>query len=281
MKKVISLLLVLISLSFICLEVNAQTTVTNGDELERESYYFRRVYVSGYDVPNMGPYYAEESVNLMLGIINDNLDLVERSENGEEITPEMFQAGYDRMVEAVEFMYMDDKELELLIKMNKSQKNLDNYFDDDMWNEYQQAIISAEEALASGDLKSIDEHYYKMLYQHVKLCAYNPTGGDVNGDGIFNVNDVTYYQKKLANNPDDLNYSQILVSLVIGSDIEPNINTATNIQKELVGLLAGRSFLALSNHNSLLESENYINSYFYKDELRERHRIENPGLYDH
>lgn len=280
-KKLISIFLTLILISFSVITANAQILIIDKDDLKSQCKIFRKKYITGYDVPNVGPYYAEESVSYMQQIINENYDLIERYENGEDITSEMFQDGYDKMVEAEELMYMDDKELELLIDLNKSQKNLDNYFDDEMWEEYQNAIIEAEAALESGNLKAIDEHYYEMLYQHNKLCVYNLTVGDVNGDGTFDVNDVTYFQKKLAKNTDDLNYSQILVSLVggNGSELNPNIANATSMQKYIAGSLPEKSIYAVEQYKSYFDSGSYASSNFYRNELNERHRMENPGLY--
>lgn len=278
-KKIISLLLTLILISFSAVTVNAQEM--SKTTLERYCRIYKQMYITGYDVPNVGPYYSEESISYMLQIIEENEELIERYKNGEDITSEMFQEGYDKMVEAEEIMYIDDKELKLIIDINKSQKNIDNYFDDEMWSEYQNAITEAETALESGDLKAIDENYHEMLYQHNKLCVYNLTVGDVNGDGTFDVNDVTYFQKKLAKNTDDLNYSQILVSLVggNGSDLNPNIANATSMQKHLAGSLPERSYYEVDQYNSFFSSGSYSTSYFYRNALNERHRKENPWLY--
>ena len=179
-------------------------------------------------------------------------------------------------------MYIHEKELKLILEMNKSQKNTDNYFDEEMWQEYQSAIVEAEKALESGDEVTIDEHYYKMLAQHNRLCIYNPVVGDVNGDGIFNVVDVTYFQKKLTEGADELNYSQRLVSSVEYDDGElyPRITNATSMQKLLAGLVEVREYYPIDQYIALINtsSDTYRRGTFYNNALWTRYHEENQWL---
>lgn len=283
MKRVISFMLASLIMLFSVVLVSAETDiVTNANSLTRQCRMFYAQYISGGSVPNQGPYYSDSSVAKMRQIIQENRALIDRAEDGEEIPGEMFQAGYDRMVEVSKEMYIHEKELKLILEMNKSQKNTDNYFDEEMWQEYQSAIVEAEKALESGDEVTIDEHYYKMLAQHNRLCIYNPVVGDVNGDGIFNVVDVTYFQKKLTEGADELNYSQRLVSSVEYDDGElyPRITNATSMQKLLAGLVEVREYYPIDQYIALINtsSDTYRRGTFYNNALWTRYHEENQWL---
>ena len=282
-KKFAALFVALLTFAMSIATVNAQCR----DKNSLQSACRRYAHILTPTVPYAGPYYSDESTNNLRSIINENNELISRANKGEKIPPEMYEEGYNKMVQAAENLHMHKRELEFIIDINKSQKNSDNYFDDEMWNEYQENILKAEEALESDDPNTIDEWYYKMLYQHNKLCVYNLTLGDVNGDGVFNVDDVTYYQRKLADNSDCFNYSQILVSLMTYSDDEskPSIDIATSMQKNLSGLLISGAYPPVIQYDSLFktycdsERYDYYRGTFYRNALNERHRIEHPWLY--
>ena len=277
-KKFAALFVALLTFAFSIATVNAQCT----DKNSLQSACRRYAHILTPTVPYAGPYYSDESTNNLRSIINENNELISRANKGEKIPPEMYEEGYNKMVQAAENLHMHKRELEFIIDINKSQKNSDNYFDDEMWNKYQENILKAEEALESDDPNTIDEWYYKMLYQHNKLCVYNLTLGDVNGDGVFNVDDVTYYQRKLADNSDCFNYSQILVSLMTYSDDEskPSIDIATSMQKNLSGLFAKDAYPPIIQYSiSFNRNPDYYKGTFYENALHERHRIEYPWLY--
>ena len=282
-KRITALFVALLTFAFSVATVNAQCRDKNSLQSACRHY----AHILTPTVPYEGPYYSDESTNNLRSIINENNELISRANKGEKIPPEMYEEGYNKMVQAAENLHMHKRELEFIIDINKSQKNSDNYFDDEMWNEYQENILKAEEALESDDPNTIDEWYYKMLYQHNKLCVYNLTLGDVNGDGVFNVDDVTYYQRKLADNSDCFNYSQILVSLMTYRDDEskPSIDIATSMQKKLSGLLINGANPPVIQYNSSFttrcdsERYDYYIGTFYNNALYERHRIENPWLY--
>lgn len=282
-KRITALFVALLTFAFSVATVNAQSI----DKHDLQYACRRYSLLLTPSVPYEGPYYSDETNYNLLCIIHENLELISRANKGEYIPPEMYEEGYNKMVEAAENLHMHKRELEFIIDINKSQKNNDNYFDDEMWNEYQENILKAEEALKSDDPNTIDEWYYKMLYQHNELCVYNLTLGDVNGDGVFNVDDVTYYQRKLADNSDCFNYSQILVSLMTYSDDEskPSIDIATSMQKNLSGLFAKDAYPPIIQYNSSFttrydsERYDYYIGTFYNNALNERHRIENPWLY--
>ena len=277
-KKFAALFVALLTFAFSIATVNAQCR----DKNSLQSACRRYAHILTPTVPYAGPYYSDESTNNLRSIINENNELISRANKGEKIPPEMYEEGYNNMVQAAENLHMHKRELEFIIDINKSQKNSDNYFDDEMWNKYQENILKAEEALESDDPNTIDEWYYKMLYQHNKLCVYNLTLGDVNGDGVFNVDDVTYYQRKLADNSDCFNYSQILVSLMTYRDDEskPSIDIATSMQKKLSGLLINGANPPIIQYSiSFNRNPDYYKGTFYENALHERHRIEYPWLY--
>lgn len=277
-KQITAFFVALLSISLSVVTVNAQSIDKNG--LQSACRHYSQLLSP--TVPYEGPYYSDESADNLRNIIKENRELISRANKGEKIPSEMYEDGYNKMVQAAENLHIHKKELELIIDINKSQKNDDNYFDNEMWTEYQNNIVNAEEALKNGNPNTIDEWYYKMVYQHNKLCVYNLTLGDVNGDGSFNIKDVTYYQIKLAESQNNLNYSQMLVSLFTYSydESNPNIDIATSMQKNLAGLLSESDFPPVVQYNSSLsqDADKYIGT-FYKKALNERYFTENPGLF--
>ena len=101
-------------------------------------------------------------------------------------------------------------------------------------------ILSVIDGQADGDIWQVGNTYTaqlafigKLIDIEVNVEGY--TYGDVNGDGVANISDVTYIQKFLAK-IEMLSYKEYMMADVNG-DETVTIADATDIQKMLVGLV--------------------------------------------
>lgn len=271
-QKITQICLAVLILILSVVSVNAQEITK--EDLESCCRQYTKRYLTYPVVPFFGPYYSEESNQRMRTAINEGRELVDCANKGEAISSEIFQQAYEKIVNASELMYYDKTELELIIELNKSQNNNDRYFSDEMWSEFQSEILEAEKILKDGDSALIDEYYSKMMYQHNKLCLYNMTLGDVDGDGVFDIKDVTYFQKKLSE--DKLNFSQMLVSMLDSNTYGfPDIRNATLMQKSLAGTFKGSAGCPKDYYyHEFLKCPDYTGGHFYKIALEERYDAE-------
>lgn len=128
------------------------------------------------------------------------------------------------------------------------EKNYDNYYDEKIWAEFTAVYDEAKSAYESKDEEAIHIAYIKSRNMMNKLCLYNTTYGDVNHDGAFTIEDVTYIQKVVAHINPNLNISQLFVmndyinnsvAEPITKYLKPNILVVTDIQKYLLNTSEG------------------------------------------
>ena len=143
---------------------------------------------------------------------------------------------YADLAEATSMMYVDKDELKFMYYLFIQEKNEDDYYDEKTWDEFQQLITDAKEAYYGDDEKLVHHIYIKMRNTYDDLCAYNTVYGDFNGDGVLNVNDITYAQKYLVDLV-DFNSSQKMLSNIEGEDVSGlSITAVTYMQKYISGL---------------------------------------------
>lgn len=100
--------------------------------------------------------------------------------------------------EAVKKMYVADFELEWLLNYMKRDCEDNGYYNEEISAQIKTIYKGAEEALDSKDGESIHKAYIELRNLLSRLCQYNPHRGDTDGNGRFDVNDITIAQRYLA-----------------------------------------------------------------------------------
>ena len=234
MKKIISLFLAVIMLS--CSTVTAFSAEEDlSKEIINLSNYAEKIdYIYGI-YPVVGNAYIRFSTTSFIQLINDIDSTYEMIEcyyiDRSSVTQEMIDEAYDTLDTSVNNLRVETSELEFLLDICKPEQNINNYYSDELWTEFQQCISNAENALNTGENEDeITKAYWDLRYAFNKLCSYNQLMGDIDGNGVVNINDCTLLSKAIAELT-TLNYSQKYVaSGVYGI----SITNVTDIQKYLV-----------------------------------------------
>lgn len=232
MKKIISLILAMVLLCFSTITAFAST---EDDFLVRYTYFLLDVddceeyYINGggFTHPDY-PSWSDASLERM-----ENAIAYARER---EITnDEELQVAYADLEAVASKMCVDIDELNFMISLFEQETNINNYYDENIWTDFQNLLEKAKIVAMSDDEEAIHHTYIEMRNSFNNLCKYNTINGDLNGDGLLNVKDATYGQKYLAELV-EFNSSQTMVSLIDYKNITGiTIETITKMQKYIIG----------------------------------------------
>ncbi len=194
MKKIISLMLVVVLAVFSIIPVLATTEdfKTQYNEFldyvdDCELYY---IY-DYYNIPPSGPLWSNASCNRII----DAVEFVRTSSVSTLDELNQVEAEFNKVVSS---MCVDKRELEFMISLFEKEINIDSYYDNETWNNFQTVLEEGKLVLDSDDEKVIHRTYIKMRNTFNDICRYNTEYGDFNGDGRLSVADITLGQKYLA-----------------------------------------------------------------------------------
>lgn len=180
-----------------------------------------------YEIPLGVPVWSENSSVLMKSVVEQI-----KEEMYDYTTIEEFEKADEILDETVEKMYIDKSELKWLLEYMKRDIDTTGYYDEETMKQLTEVYNTAQQAYDSGNEKEIHYAYVAMRNELNRLCVYNKTWGDVSGDGVCNIIDVTIMQKHLCGLY-KLNSSQAFVAKF---NKNADISTVTEWQQGIVGL---------------------------------------------
>ncbi len=255
MKRLICLLVVfvLITSSFSLTSFATESKTENEDEtilsekvLELEDLCLEMFYAFGIGYDYMHP--------LVPGSNLPNYPDVVDSENASQICIEALEMvytyrhirgfDYDGQINIVTVSEMCDKVydelhaiviarsgLQELVEICEQETNDNNYYDEQLWVDFQSKVADAKELLADESIvdQRVNSAFYKLMYQYNLLCSYNKIYCDIDGDGVMTVMDATYIQRYLVGF-ETFNSSQVYI---VGESCidEISVINATDIQR--------------------------------------------------
>ena len=233
------------------------------------------------DVGNPSLYYDSDSYNKMRMLLQRAYDevIAVRYEGEVVLSDSELEVWYNEIKVLAKKMAVARKELLFLCNIVFAERNDNNYYDEDIWNNFKAALNNAEAVLADETIVDyrVTDAYWRLMHSYNSLCISNKLMGDVNKDGVFNILDATAIQKSLAKLTPELNSSQCMVGTIVTHDMKPSILDVAEMQK----VLARLSEPLDQNYSVLLtypESKN-----FRANEIVEFHyigRLTPPWYYD-
>lgn len=135
---------------------------------------------------------------------------------------------------ALDNMYIDPKWAQETYDLCLEESNKNGIYSDELWQNFKSELEKLNEALISDDEKYINDEYYKVIDIYNEMCFSYSALGDVDGNGVVNVADVTLIQKYLSGNA-TLCGVQLYAASVSCRCNEVSVKSATRLQKYLTG----------------------------------------------
>lgn len=157
--------------------------------------------------------------------------------------------------DAVDILYIDVSELKWMIDYLKKDYESSGYYDADTTAEIKAVYERAQANYNSGNEREMHISYFELRNLLDKLCLYNLVAGDVNKDGILNVDDITLMQKNFAGLT-KFNSSQNFLSTI---NEHSNIDVVTSWQKELSGMLSKSKKDRINEEINTLSNSEFLN----------------------
>lgn len=228
MKKLVSVLLVLI---LIC--SSAVTVFAADSQSFSQQYYAFKNFVDDCEeyyiyyyriVPNPFVIWSSDSTQRMQ-------EAIDYARERTITTVEELEVAYADMNSVIETMCVSKRNLEFMIYLFEKETNINNYYDEETWNNFQLVLEKGKQAYESVDEEFIHSTYIEMRNTYNNLCIYNTVKGDLNGDGVLSVLDATLAQKYLADLVEFNSSQRLLMRMKNGV----TVNSVTTMQKVLVG----------------------------------------------
>lgn len=231
---------VLATFMTVCAVVSVSATETNLNreinnlKMSVEGYYTLIVYYD-YEEGPIPPYFSKSTCDKITNLFN-------------EVKTKSYTSIYEVNADKVALENIQrtatvrSKDLQFIYDLLNAEKNDNNFYDKNTWEEVLRVKAECVTALNGTDEEAIHIAYVNAFNVFNKLCMYCGTMGDVNNDGHVNVLDVTEIQKAVAKIT-DFNYAQKYVAntaddnFVFGTDLDlnPRVITATHLQSYLIG----------------------------------------------
>ena len=208
--------------------------------------------------------YTDSTESVLFEDISTANGLVEKYNNKEEVTVEELENMISKLEADVENMCVEKSELDFLISLCESEDNSRNYYSDVVWTEFTNCLADAKNiANSEASEKEIDSAYWNLRFAFNELCASNQLVGDVNGDGLIDVKDVTELSMGIADSI-KLTSSQKMVSATTLNTYNLSVEDVTQLQMYLAGYdidFKSTDLIALCKHTHSKDLN--ANSVFY------------------
>ena len=246
MKKLKSILALMIAMVIMCASVCSTFAVDTNDELSKASIKlynlcWESVYDYGVPASKYGCYFdpapgeriisiESESFLRAQALLHEADDMLSQPVDNQP-TLEEYEYMYNRFYEALNSLVLYKGMLNSMIIFCSEEKNDNGYYSDELWSEFCEKLENAKTVYADPDNTHdfiVTEAFFELLHSHFKLCASNTMFGDVDNDSEINIMDATYIQMACAKLV-DFNSSQYVIA-------KKDITYATEIQRYLSSL---------------------------------------------
>ena len=198
MKKMISVILAVLLMFSLSISAFAQSTDNEEEMTMRDKLWqYCGEMVDRYNiVPDIIPgyvaqFYSKASLDRAISARDKANALFERS----DATDEEYQQVYEEVKYVMEHSYVSKRWLRETYEIASLEENINGWYDENLWNEFQSVLNEVKEAINSDDEQAVDSAYYLLRVTFNKLCNLHRIHGDVNGDGVVNIRDATIVQK--------------------------------------------------------------------------------------
>lgn len=264
MKKILSVLLAILMMSIATVTAFAGSTADDSndgntysslseaknDVLSLVNAY--RLHFIYYDkmVPPEVPMWSISSQNNLSDVLNTVEKTIPDCKTIDECVEQR------KLIEdAVDTLYIDSSELKWIIDYLKKDYESTDYYDADTTAEIKSVYEQAQANYNSENEREINISYFELRNLLDKLCLYNLVVGDVNNDGIFNVDDITLMQKNFAGLT-KFNSSQNFLSTI---NEHSNIDIVTSWQIELTETLSNSNIDRVNKEINILSNSEFLN----------------------
>lgn len=198
------------------------------------------------------------------------------------------------------------------VEQAEKEKNYNNWYSDEEWDLYQTKIKKLREAVGNysstanhqyslDEMKVITEAFHEWLYTLNSMTNKDYVKGDVDGNGVVNINDATTVQKALASmcnltTAQKMRARSVLYNRAVNSSDSMGryiitINDVTQIQRYLSGNKVesdkiynlpntdGRKICIYVDELDSLEDEDYLMSHFFNYFVCPRKTNDYPALF--
>lgn len=234
MKKLKAILALMIAMAIMCISMSTTFAATDAEkELYKKMYDLLELceeahfaFGIGYSItesvepgyPNRPKYLACSDTTELVKAWEDACPMVEgyfdsyMSPYDGEISIETATAKYDTLHEELYKIVIDRSELKLLVAFCEQESNDNNYYEAQLWDDFQSEIAQSKELLADESITDmrVNIAYYELMYQFNLLCITNRIAFDVDNDELITILDATCIQLILAGYR-NINYSQLVV----------------------------------------------------------------------
>ncbi len=177
------------------------------------------------------PFTTSQNSNIRL---NEAYNAAYEAFYSEDATDEEMQNKADDLLYALDNMYIDPKWAQETYTLCLEESNDNGIYSNELWQKFTMGLENLNTSLILVDEKLINENYYKVIDIYNEMCFSYSALGDVDGNGVVNVADVTLIQKYLSGS-ETLYGVQLYAASVNCRCNEISVESATNLQKNLVG----------------------------------------------
>lgn len=162
--------------------------------------------------------------------------------DGIQHTDDEYQTAFDKLLEAA---YNEDVHLGVIkTTYNKAleEQNYNNWYSESDWSEFVRRRNVLGALVEDADIYDLSldpettDAFYDMLYQYNLMTHRYQKTGDVNKDGVTDIKDVTLIQQYMAGSVEFTGGQKMLICYDALEYENININSATELQKSIVGL---------------------------------------------
>lgn len=229
MKKILSVILVTAMLisSMSCLTAFA----TSNDDVRQEltSLYWQQ-YGKFIETGTFYPY-TDDSISNVVQVCDE----VEPLLYDYNATTQQLQTAYDSLKGAVDNLCILDSYAEDTYLLAINEENVDNWYTEDEWSAFEQALNNLKTALDSKDDSQITVSFHSLLKAYNEMTCNYTIVGDIDKNGSVTVSDVTLLQKYLANKVNLCGAQKILASVNDYNYENLSIKSVTAMQKYILG----------------------------------------------
>ncbi|MGN0454238.1 MAG: hypothetical protein ACI4G1_03590 [Ruminococcus sp.] len=209
MKKFISIILAVAMIALSSVTAFAYTDADIGkikQELNNLLSEIKTGVIKDYTTPYDMIDYSDNSVARATALYDEIVE-----EKGDYTTYEEYASAIDRINEMFNKLTVSPYYLKWLLDYVQKDLNSEGYYDDATKAQLVEIYNKSKEALENGTEEEIHCAFVDMYNEFKRLCIYNDVAGDVNGDGVTSILDVSLMQMYFAKSV-ELNTSQRFTS---------------------------------------------------------------------
>lgn len=232
MKKFISVILFTIAIiyctvPFVAYAEENVSEISKRDELnELYDEVLHSIDIVGYPTK-----YSDNSRNMLYNAISFADELLNKEPD--YVSDTEYQNCLDMLSFAYNNLCIDVFYAKETYVLSLNEHNENNFYDENDWNKFSEKRDALRDSFKTNNEYVISYTFFELIDSFVNMTSKYTLSGDVNNDGIVNIDDATLVQKYIANSENLTEVQKVLASLNGGCfTVVPalNIDTVTELQ---------------------------------------------------